>query len=78
MPKNRPKIYTEPPNSGYGYKHRAFTGPPPPRLNAVGNSLFRYTPELTWALFFHLGHGVFFKLFPTLTDREINNSSKER
>ena len=22
MPKNHPKIYTKPPNSGYGYKHR--------------------------------------------------------
>ena len=22
MPKNHPKIYTQPPNSGYGYKHR--------------------------------------------------------
>ena len=22
MPKNHPKIYTKPPNSDYGYKHR--------------------------------------------------------
>ena len=22
MPKNHPKIYTKPPNSGYGYKHK--------------------------------------------------------
>ena len=34
MPKNHPKIYTKPPNRGYGYKHRDIAFPRPPSNRA--------------------------------------------